>query len=248
MPSSDSDRPRQTAPAGRLARLPDGRDGSIPARAGTTIIDRSRGAYRPPGREQPAGPGGERHPVAQPVERVGLELDEGRSRQPHPGVAVDHAGDQVRQPRGIQPAARDVGEIAGARRRERPRHPLVEQSVDQGLVGDAPFGRRLAEAATEIGRVHVARAGCVSRLRTCSTSRSTVACPMRRISSALNSRSAGSVGMGRSSPARNACIGHSVGRWFRSSPPQGSVTAAARRAFPAASVAQVSCPTPAVCT
>ena len=71
-------------------------------------------AIDPPVVNSPAGFGGKGHPVAQPVERVGLELNQGRGGQPHPGVAIDHGGDQVRQPRRIQPAARDVGEIAGA--------------------------------------------------------------------------------------------------------------------------------------
>ena len=43
---------------------------------------------------------------------LAFELHERRRRQPHPGVAVDHAGDEVGQPRGIQPAARNVREIA----------------------------------------------------------------------------------------------------------------------------------------
>ena len=112
--------------------------------------------HRPARREQPAGPGRKLHPLAQPVERVGLELHERRRGQPHPGVAIDHAGNQVREPRGIQPSARNVGEIAGPRRREGPRHPLGEQPVEQRLVRHAPFGRRLAEAAAEIGRGDVA--------------------------------------------------------------------------------------------
>ena len=56
------------------------------------------------------------------------------------------------------------------------------------------------------------RAGCVSRLRICSTNSSMVAYPMRRISSAVNSRLAGSVDMGGGSQTGNARIVRSLGR------------------------------------
>ena len=64
------------------------------------------------------------------------------------------------------------------------------------------------------------------------------ACPMRRISSALSSRSAGSVGMVGGSPTWNARIVHSVGRWCTSFSrvPTGSRGTAG---LSAASVAQV---------
>ena len=100
--------------------------------------------------------GRELHPVAQPVERVGFELHERWCCQPHPGVAIDHVGNQIRQPRGIQPAAWNVGEVAGPRCRKGPRYPLGEQLVEQRLVRDTLFGCRFAEAAAEIRRAHVA--------------------------------------------------------------------------------------------
>ena len=73
-----------------------------------------------------------------------------------PGVAIDHVSNQIRQPRGIQPAAWNVGEIAGPRCRKGPRHPLGEQLVEQRLVRDTLFGCRFTEAAAEIRRGHVA--------------------------------------------------------------------------------------------
>ena len=112
--------------------------------------------HRPAGREQPASVGRELHPVAQPVERVGFELNECWCRQPHPGVAIDDVGNQIRQARGIQPAAWNVGKIAGSRCRKGPRHPLGEQLVEQRLVRDTLFGGRFAEATAEIRRSHVA--------------------------------------------------------------------------------------------
>ena len=110
--------------------------------------------HRPAGREQPAGPPRESPPLAQPVERLGPELTDGRRGQPHPGVAIDHVGDQLRQPRGIEPAARNVREIAG---RERPRHPLIESPVEQRLVLDALFRNRLAKAPAQVGRLRPRR-------------------------------------------------------------------------------------------
>ena len=71
--------------------------------------------HRAAGREQAARLLRKSHPVAQPVERVRLELHERRRRLPDAGVTVDGVRDEVGERRRKQAAAGNIGEVAGRR-------------------------------------------------------------------------------------------------------------------------------------
>ena len=118
--------------------------------------DRVEGRHRAAGGEETARLRRKPHPVAQPVERVGLELHERGRRLPYAGVAVGRVGDEVGERRRIEAAARDVREIARARRGERARNPVAEQLIEQRLERDALLRRRFAHRAAQLRRVHVA--------------------------------------------------------------------------------------------
>jgi hypothetical protein len=118
--------------------------------------DGVEGGHRAAGGEQAPRLRRKPHPVAQPVERVGLELHERRRRLPDAGVAVGRVGDEVGERRRVEAAARDEREIARARRRERARNPVAEQLVEQRLEGDTLLRRRLAHRAAQRRGVHVA--------------------------------------------------------------------------------------------
>jgi hypothetical protein len=99
------------------------------------------------------------HPVAKPVERVGLQLHQRGRRLPDAGVAVGGVGDEVGERRRIQAAAGDVGEIARARRGEGAWNPVGEQLVEQRLERDTLLRRRFAHRSAQRRRVDVAAGG-----------------------------------------------------------------------------------------
>src|SRR6185436_13549054 len=126
--------------------------------------DGVEGGHRAARREQTARVRGKAHPVAQPVERVGLELDERRRGLPDAGKAIRGVGDEVCQRGGIHPAAGNEGEIPGTDRRERSRNPLAKQAVEQRLQRNPLFGSRFDERSAERGGVDVTAARLLSGL------------------------------------------------------------------------------------
>lgn len=118
------------------------------ARAGDGV----EGGHRPAGGEEPAGRGREAHPVAQPVERVGLELHQRGGSLPDAGVPVGGVGDEVGERGGVDAATRDVVQVVGARAVEGARDPLVEQLVEQRLERPAEFGGGFAHRPHGVGR------------------------------------------------------------------------------------------------
>jgi hypothetical protein len=121
--------------------------------------------HRAAGSEQPARLCRKVHPVAQPVERIGLELHERRRRLPDSGVAVRGVGDEVCQRRRVGAAAGNERQIAGADRGERPGNPVAEQAVEQRFERHAVLGRRLDQRPAQPGRVDVATAWLLSGTR-----------------------------------------------------------------------------------
>ena len=152
--------------------------------------DGVEGGHRAAGGEQAARLRRKSHPVAQPVERVGLELHQRRRRLPHAGVAVGGVGDEVGERRRVEPAAGDVGEIAGARRGERARNPVAEQAVEQRLERDAVTpARARASRGTARRRRHRRRPVGDRATAMCATQRATTSSAIARMRSGENSRS-----------------------------------------------------------
>ena len=114
--------------------------------------------HRPTGGEQPARAGRKGHPLAKPFERIRLELHQCRRGLPDAGETVRRIGDEVRQRRWKQSAARDEREISGARRGEGSWHPVLEQLVEERIERRAMLGRRLPHRAAQGAGLDVAAA------------------------------------------------------------------------------------------
>src|SRR4051812_36412497 len=76
--------------------------------------DGVEGRHRAARREYPARRVGEQHPVAEPAEDVGLELDQGGRREASSGEAVCRVRKEVGDRGREDAASRDVPEITGA--------------------------------------------------------------------------------------------------------------------------------------
>ena len=136
---------------------PDRISGAEPAFA--RAHDRCQVRRRSAGGEDAARRRRELHPVAQPVERIRLELHERGRGTPHARVTVDAVRDQVGKRGRKYPAARNEREVAGARGVVAARDPLVEERLEQRIERRAPLRRRLAKGATELGGIHVTTDG-----------------------------------------------------------------------------------------
>ena len=91
--------------------------------------------HRAAGGEQAAGGGWKAHPVAEPVEHIGLELHQRRGGLPDAGVAVGAVGDQVGECGREDAAAGDVGQVTGTGRVERAGDPLTKSGSSSSSSG-----------------------------------------------------------------------------------------------------------------
>ena len=150
--------------------------------------DRVERRHRSAGRKQAAGGFGKTHPVAEPVEGVGLELDEHRRSLPDAREAIGRVGDEVGERGGIEAAAGNVGQISRPDRRKRPRDAVAEQVIEQRTERGALLGRRFSKRTAKRRRVDVAAARLIAPPTRCarSSARSTSSA-IARISAAESS-------------------------------------------------------------
>ena len=113
--------------------------------------ERGEGGERAAARQDAAGPARQAGEVREPADDVRLDLRQPRRGGEHADVAVDGVGDQVRDRRVRQSAARDVGEVSGPGRVEALRDDALEQQVEQLLGRAARLRHRLGERARERG-------------------------------------------------------------------------------------------------
>ena len=110
-------------------------------------------------REQPERLPRIAHHLAEPPADVGLDLREAGRGQPYAHEAVGGVGDEVGHRGMEQPAARDVGQVAGARGVEALGHGAIEEEVEQGLEGRPLLGQGLDERARQLGGAGHVRGG-----------------------------------------------------------------------------------------
>ena len=154
--------------------------------------DGVEGGHRAAGGEQAACGGREAHPVAEPVQHVGLQLHQRRGGLPDAGEAVDAVGDQVGQHRREQAAAGDVGQVAGGGRVERAGDPVAEERVEQLLQLGPLLGAGSRSARQRSSACTSPQAGWSPSAAMCSMTRVRTSWPIARIRSGGSSRSAGS--------------------------------------------------------